>query len=167
MAEQDVIDLGHGHQQLLCVEQVDGHRAESASEFDHSSPGCHVGQTWRQETDVHVGSRQSRIRTGAGQNRKAGRTVGEGHQQPAVKGFEDPVVFPPARNAGFAIAVAEPDNLKLQRLNDRDAVDSGEKGVLELGQHMQGPQLRFVFLFLLHLRVESRLVDYESLMFST
>jgi hypothetical protein len=51
-------------------------------------------------------------------------------------------------------------------LNDRDAVDSGEKGVLQLGQHMQCPLLRFVFRFRLHLRVESRLVDYESLVFS-
>jgi hypothetical protein len=145
MVKQDVIDLGHGHQLLLHVEQVDGHRAEGASEFDHPCPGRHVGQAWCQETDVHVGGRQSRIRTGAGQNRKAGRTVGEGHQQPAVKGFEDTVVFPPARNAAFAIAVAEPDNLKLQRLNDRDAVDSGEKGVLQLGQHTLCPLLRFVF----------------------
>jgi hypothetical protein len=30
MVEQGIIDLGHGHQVLLRVVQVDGHRAEGA-----------------------------------------------------------------------------------------------------------------------------------------
>jgi hypothetical protein len=51
VTEQNVIDLGHGHQMLLLVEKVDGHRAEGAAEFDHPGLGRHIGQAWRQEAE--------------------------------------------------------------------------------------------------------------------
>ena len=84
--------MGNGHMPVVGIKEVYRDRTEGTANLYHLRPGEGIAQTGRQETDVHVRSRQVHIWAGLCEYGKAGGAVCEGHQQAAMERLKDTVI---------------------------------------------------------------------------
>lgn len=134
--QSDIGDLGGSYLSIILVEDIYGHWAESATEFDYAGFGDGVGEAGCEEPYVHIRGGEWFVRACLGHDRKASGAISQGHEQPAVDRFVDAVETFLSRHDQFAVALFPLVERKTQRGNDRYRQNSIQNRLYQIGFHL-------------------------------
>ncbi len=133
LVKAHVGNLRDGYFGAMGIEQIDGDGAKRAAELDDLGFGGDISQARQKETDVHIRRGHPLVGAGLRHDGKASRTVGYGHEQPAVERVKDTVVRRFARHGLRATALGNGVEAHAQSVHDGNSVHTVKNGLLQIG----------------------------------